>query len=99
MSSINIHINSGGGSVFGGIAIYNMLKRNSAQKTVYIDGIAASIASVIAMAGDRIIVPANATMMIHKPSNSYFLQVKMQMNFAKMLILWTDARKQSFRLT
>lgn len=76
VSSINIHINSGGGSVFGGIAIYNMLKRNSAQKTVYIDGIAASIASVIAMAGDRIIVPANATMMIHKPSNSYFFTSK-----------------------
>lgn len=42
---INIHINSGGGSVFGGIAIYNMLKRNDAYKTVYIDGLAASIPS------------------------------------------------------
>ena len=45
--NINIHINSGGGSVFGGIAIYNMLRRNNAHKTVYVDGLAASIASVI----------------------------------------------------
>lgn len=72
MGNINIHINSGGGSVFGGIAIYNMLKRNSAYKTVYIDAIAASISSAIAMCGDEIIVPANATLMVHKPMNSYF---------------------------
>lgn len=69
---INIHINSGGGSVFGGIAIYNMLKRNDAYKTVYIDGLAASIASVIAMVGDEVIIPKNAAMMIHKPMTSYF---------------------------
>jgi ClpP class serine protease len=43
-----------------------MLKRHSATKTVYIDGLAASIASVIAMAGDKIIMPKNAMMMIHK---------------------------------
>lgn len=69
---INIHINSGGGSVFGGIAIYNLLKRNDAYKTVYIDGLAASIASVIAMVGDEVIIPKNAAMMIHKPMTSYF---------------------------
>lgn len=66
---INVHINSGGGSVFGGIAIYNILKRHSAEITVYVEGIAASIASVIAMAGDKIIIPSNAQMMIHKPSS------------------------------
>lgn len=69
VSKINVHINSGGGSVFGGIAIYNMLKRFDAEITVYIEGLAASIASVIAMAGDKIIIPANAQMMIHKPSS------------------------------
>lgn len=68
VSKINVHINSGGGSVFGGIAIYNILKRHNAEIIVYVDGLAASIASVIAMAGDRIIIPANAQMMIHKPS-------------------------------
>lgn len=69
VSKINVHINSGGGSVFGGIAIYNILKRYDAEITVYVEGLAASIASVIAMAGDRIIIPANAQMMIHKPSS------------------------------
>lgn len=74
--NINIHINSGGGSVFGGIAIYNMLRRNNAHKTVYVDGLAASIASVIMMAGDEIVMPKNATVMIHKPSASYFFTTK-----------------------
>lgn len=67
-TKINVHINSGGGSVFGGIAIYNILKRYNAEIVVYVEALAASIASVIAMAGDRIIIPANAQMMIHKPS-------------------------------
>ena len=74
--NINIPINSGGGSVFGGIAIYNMLRRNNAHKTVYVDGLAASIASVIMMAGDEIVMPKNATVMIHKPSASYFFTTK-----------------------
>lgn len=74
--NINIHINSGGGSVFGGIAIHNMLRRNNAHKTVYVDGLAASIASVIMMAGDEIVMPKNATVMIHKPSASYFFTTK-----------------------
>lgn len=74
ISEIEMHINSGGGSVFGGIAIYNMLKRSKAKITTYIDGIAASIASVIACAGDRIIIPKNGTFMIHKPTTRYFLE-------------------------
>ena len=64
---INIYINSGGGSVFAGMAIYNMLKRHKGHKTVYVDGLAGSIASVIALAGDKVIIPNNAYMMIHKP--------------------------------
>ncbi len=66
ISELKIYINSGGGDVFAGQAIHSMLKRHSATKTVYIDGLAASIASVIAMAGDKIIMPKNAMMMIHK---------------------------------
>lgn len=64
-SEIHIFINSYGGSVFEGTAIYNQLKRHKAKKVVHIDGFACSIASVIAMAGDEIIMPANALMMIH----------------------------------
>ncbi len=66
ISTLNIYINSGGGDVFAGQAIYSMLKRHKAQKKVYVDGLAASIASVIAMAGDIVYMPKNAMMMIHK---------------------------------
>jgi len=65
--NLNIYINSGGGAVFAGMAIYNMLKRHDGFKTVYVDGVAASIASVIALVGDRVIIPKNAYFMIHKP--------------------------------
>ena len=65
VTQINIYINSYGGSVFEGTAIYNQLKRHTAHKTVYIDGFACSIASVIAMAGDEIVMPKNALMMVH----------------------------------
>lgn len=67
ISTINLHINSPGGSVFEGIAIHNMLKRHKANINVYVDGLAASIASVIAMAGDTVYMPKNAMMMIHNP--------------------------------
>lgn len=66
---LNIYINSGGGSVFAGLAIYNMLKRAKGKKICHVDGMAASIASVICMAGDEIIMPSNSFLMIHKPSN------------------------------
>lgn len=65
--TINLHINSPGGDVFEGVAIYNMLKQSKAQIHVYVDGLAASIASVIAMAGDTIYMPANSMLMIHNP--------------------------------
>lgn len=65
--NLNIYINSGGGSVFAGIAIYNMLKRHNGKKTVFVDALAGSIASVIAFAGDRLVIPSNSFLMIHKP--------------------------------
>lgn len=64
---INLRIHSEGGDVFEGVAIYNALANHPATITVYIDGLAASMASVIAMVGDTIIMPENAMMMIHKP--------------------------------
>ncbi|MBQ8129992.1 MAG: ATP-dependent Clp protease proteolytic subunit [Clostridia bacterium] len=62
---LDVYINSGGGDVFAGQTIYNLIKRYNGTVTVHIDGLAASIASVIAMAGDRIVMPENAMMMIH----------------------------------
>ena len=65
---IDLHINSPGGLVFDGITIYNLLKQHPANVTTYIDGLAASIASVIALAGDSVIMAENALFMIHKAS-------------------------------
>ncbi|UXS76363.1 head maturation protease, ClpP-related [Staphylococcus chromogenes] len=65
VKQITVNINSGGGDVFSGVAIHNMLKSHKAHVTVKIDGLAASIASVIAMAGDKVVIPRNAMLMIH----------------------------------
>lgn len=67
-AEIDLRLNSPGGSVFDAVAIYNALKRHSGEITVWIDGIAASAASYIAMAGDTIVMPENAFLMIHDPS-------------------------------
>src|ERR671918_1131589 len=68
VAELTVRINSPGGSVFDGVAIYNALKRHDAALTVWIDGIAASIASMIAMAGDEVVMPENAMLMLHDPS-------------------------------
>jgi ATP-dependent Clp protease, protease subunit len=65
---IDLRLNSPGGSVFDAVAIFNALQRHDGTITVWIDGIAASAASYIAMAGDEIVMPENAFLMIHDPS-------------------------------
>ena len=64
---INVRINCRGGMVFEGIAIYNALRLHKANVHISIEGLAASIASVIAMAGDTVTIAENAMMMIHNP--------------------------------
>lgn len=64
---LNVEINSPGGDVFAGLAIYNMLKASGKEIVVKVMGVAASAASLIAMAGDRIIMPKNTMMMVHNP--------------------------------
>jgi ATP-dependent Clp protease, protease subunit len=66
-SELNIYINSPGGEVFAGQAIISMLNRLPAKKIMHIDGVAASMASVIALSGDELVVPKNSFMMIHRP--------------------------------
>ena len=71
IKTLNVYINSPGGSVFEGVSIKNMLDRQKQKGcfiNVVIDGLAASIASIIAMAGDKITMPENALMMIHRAS-------------------------------
>lgn len=72
VSEIDVHINSAGGNVFEGHAIYNMLKMHKAKINIYIDALAASIASVIAMSGDTIFMHKNSFLMIH---NSWIMTV------------------------
>lgn len=67
ITDIDLRINSIGGNVFEGLAIYNIIKQHPANVNVYIDGIAASISSVIAMSGNKIIMPANTQLLIHDP--------------------------------
>lgn len=67
-SNLTVVINSPGGDVFAGVQIYNALKNLNQHVTVRVDGLAASIASVIAMAGDKIVLSPGSLMMVHKPS-------------------------------
>jgi len=67
IKNITLHINSPGGSYFEGVAIYNALHVHPASITVRIEGLAASMASMIAMVGEKIIMPENSMMMIHNP--------------------------------
>lgn len=62
---MSLHINCVGGDVFEGMAIYNVLKKRTARTTVYIEGIAASMGSVIALAGDEVVMAENSLFMIH----------------------------------
>lgn len=65
VNQINLYTNSPGGSVFEGIAIKSMLERHKANVTAFVDGVAASIASVIVMGADKVIMPSDTLMMIH----------------------------------
>lgn len=67
VETLNVHVNSPGGIVFDGVAIYNAFAAHSSRVVMHVEGIAASIASVIVMAGDEIRIGESANMMIHKP--------------------------------
>ncbi|UHA74471.1 head maturation protease, ClpP-related [Paenibacillus sp. 481] len=70
VDEIVVRLNSGGGDVFAGLHIYQLLKEHKAKITVRVEGLAASIASIIACAGDKIIMPKGSMMMIHNPWTS-----------------------------
>jgi len=65
LSGITMRINSPGGDVFEGLAIYNLVRSQGVPVTVMVDGVAASAASIIAMAGQKIVMAENALLMIH----------------------------------
>ncbi|CAG2126903.1 ATP-dependent Clp protease proteolytic subunit [Cupriavidus yeoncheonensis] len=72
VKKIAMDINSPGGSVFDALAMYNALRASGAEITVKVLGVAASAASLLAMAGDKIIMPENAFMMVHNPINGVY---------------------------
>ena len=71
-STIELHVNSKGGRVKEGIAIYNLLKQHNAEKVCYVDGFAYSIASVICMACDKIVMGLGTSMLIHNMAMSVY---------------------------
>lgn len=88
--NLRVRINSPGGSVFEGIAIANALRSHPANVTVQVDGIAASIASVIAMAGDRIEMAPNTMLMIHDASGVCLGNASDMEEMAELLDLISD---------
>ena len=64
---VDVYVNSGGGDVFGGMAIYNILSRYQGETVAHIDGIAASIAGIIPFACDKVVAKSSAQIMLHKP--------------------------------
>ena len=82
---IAVWLNSPGGDVFAASQIYTLLKEYDGKVTVKIDGLAASAASVIAMAGDEIVMSPVAMMMIHNPATAIFGEAADLQTAIKML--------------
>lgn len=97
VSAIDLHISSGGGDVDQGHAIYNELVRHPARITVYIDGMAASMASAIAMAGDHIVMAENAAWMMHNPASLAYGGVREMESASKRLAIMTDAIVKAYQ--
>lgn len=94
--AITVRLNSYGGSVTDGIAIHNAIKRHPAAVTVCIDGLAASIASLIAMAGDVVEMAENAMLMVHAPWTSAGGNAADLRATADMLDSWANAMSTSY---
>lgn len=93
---ITVRINSYGGSVSDGIAIYNALRRHKARVTTSVEGVAASIASLIAMAGDTVEMAENALLMVHAPWGYSAGNAVDMREFADLLDTWSQAMATSY---
>lgn len=89
-SKINLRLSSPGGDIFDGIAISNALRAHRAYVKVYVDGIAASIASVIAMAGDRVVMMPHSQLMIHDGSGGCYGNADDMTKMAELLNFQSD---------
>lgn len=96
VATINVRINSYGGSVADGLAIYNALKRHKATKAVTVDGVAMSSASLIAMAGDTVSMPPTSILMIHAPWGGVMGNAKELRQYADVLDTFSDAMATAY---
>ncbi|MDH7453573.1 Clp protease ClpP [Luteimonas composti] len=96
VATINVRINSYGGSVADGLAIYNALKRHKATKAVTIDGVAMSSASLIAMAGDTVSMPPTSILMIHAPWGGCWGNAKEMRQYADVLDKFSDSMADAY---
>lgn len=87
---INLRVNSPGGSVFDGITIANAIRSHPAHVTTYVDGLAASIASVIALAGNRVVMQPSSQMMIHDAAGGCFGNATEMQQMATLLDKQSD---------
>ena len=85
VSHIDLHINSPGGQVFEAQAIYTVLTNHPASITSYIDGLAASCASFVALAGDHVVMSENALFMVHNPSGAAIGTAQDMRSYADLL--------------
>jgi ATP-dependent Clp protease, protease subunit len=90
VSTLNIAISSNGGDIAHGFAIFNILNNHKARKVVRIEGLAASMASVIAMVGDEVVMPSNAMMMIHNPWGALMGEADQIKSFGEALATMQD---------
>jgi len=90
VSQLDIAIQSNGGDVSHGFAIFNILNRHKARKVVTVEGLAASMASVIAMVGDEVRMPQNAMMMIHNPWGALMGEADQIKSFGEALATMQD---------
>lgn len=96
VATINVRINSYGGSVADGLAIFNALKRHKANKAVTIDGVAMSSASLIAMAGDSVSMPPTSILMIHAPWGGCLGNAAEMRKYAEVLDTFSDAMADAY---
>jgi ATP-dependent protease ClpP protease subunit len=91
VDELNVYINSPGGAAWDGIAIMNAIRRHRAHVTVHVDGLAASAASVIAMAGDRVVMNRGSELMIHDASGGAYGNAELMDEVATILHKLSDS--------
>lgn len=91
VDDLHVYINSPGGAAWDGIAIMNAIRRHKAHVTVHVDGLAASAASVIAMAGDRVVMNRGSQLMIHDASGGAYGNAELMDEVASILHKLSDS--------